>query len=181
MLCVDWRFYFSRIQPTPNRMDAMRTNERFTKRVFCVRIKYFTINWNEGVESVAVVDVFRTICCFRFSLFHFPVLCCWTFFISLFLSSSSSLRTMLIEDAQRHRWRLFIYWIRCNTVRYGNQYTSDESNGCSVRNSITSTAQMSIRILHTHTHSTSFGLMQNVEIYKLKYSIPISNWNIIFA
>lgn len=82
--------------------------ELFAKRVFCVRIKYFIINWNEGVESVAVVDVFRAVC-FLLTLFHFPVRLLDVF--------SSSLHMTLIEDiASKHRWRLFIYWIGCNSI-----------------------------------------------------------------
>lgn len=76
---MDWRFSWrkkNQSNPQQNECDA---NELFAKRVFCMRIKYFIINWNEGVESVAVVDVFRTVC-FSFLRYFIFLLGRWTSF-----------------------------------------------------------------------------------------------------
>ena len=76
----------------------IRAKQAVTKRVFCMQIKYFIINWNEGVESLVavVVCIFFFICSS-----HFPVL----------LLVVNILRLMPMEDSWSERWRLFIYKI----------------------------------------------------------------------
>lgn len=58
------------------RFKWCNANEHLSKRVFCTRMKYFIINWNEGVESVvavAVVSTVRFVCWFRFVPFGLSI------------------------------------------------------------------------------------------------------------
>lgn len=58
-----------------NQRRMMRCERTVTRRVFCMRMKYFIPNWNEGVESlVAVVDVVFFCYFFVFSFWSFSQL-----------------------------------------------------------------------------------------------------------
>lgn len=56
-----------------NERRMIRVKQAVAKRVFCMQIKYFIINWNEGVESLVAVVV----CIFSSSVLFTFLFCFW--------------------------------------------------------------------------------------------------------